>query len=169
MDPAPDPGDTVAQMSRRPDLLATFRALPIFAACTDEELAEIDSVADELTVSAGRALIRQGEVGREFIVIIESTVTVVRDGAVVATLGPGSYFGELALLDEHPRNATVTAETDLRIQVIDRRAFQTLLDDSPHLTKNLLKATARRVHQLDDENAALRARLGESALSGLED
>ena len=163
------PGDTVAQMSRRPDLLATFRALPIFAACTDEELSEIDTLADELTVTAGRTLIRQGEVGREFIVVVAGTVTVVRDDVVVATLGPGSYFGELALLDEHPRNATVTAESDLRIRVIDRRAFQTLLDDSPHLTKNLLKATARRVHHLDDEIATLRSQLGDANPSVLED
>ncbi len=116
-------------------------------------------MADELTVAAGRVLVREGEAGREFVVIVDGTASVERDGTEIATLGPGSHFGELALLDEQPRNATVTASTELRIQVIDRRAFQTLLDDSPHLTKNLLLATARRLHDLDEENAALRARL----------
>lgn len=118
-------------------------------------------MADELNVSAGRVLTRQGEHGREFVVIMQGSATVERDGVKVADLEAGSYFGELALLDEQPRNATVTAVTDVRIKVIDRRAFQALLDDSPHLTKNLLFGTVRRLHELDEANAALRARLGD--------
>jgi len=69
---------------------------------------------------------------------------------VVATLGAGAHFGELALLVDHPRNATVVAATDLRLEVIDRRGFQNLLDNSPHLTKNLLHSLARRLSELDD-------------------
>lgn len=116
-------------------------------------------MADELTVSAGRVLTRQGEAGREFVVIVEGRATVERDGVKVADLEAGAHFGELALLDDHPRNATVTAETDLRIKVIDRRAFQALLDEAPHLTKNLLRATVHRLHELDETVAALRAQL----------
>jgi len=140
-------------VSRRPDLLATFRALPLFARCTDAELAEIDSLADEVRVEAGRDLVRQGQLGREFMVIVEGTATVRRDGAAVAELGPGDHVGELALLDDRPRNATVTATTDVVVQVLDRRAFQTLLEDSPHLTLNLLHALAVRLGDLDEERA----------------
>ena len=125
--------------------------MPIFRECTDDELRQIDAVADEVAVPEGRALIRQGELGREFVVLMEGTATVERDGAVVATLGAGAHFGELALLVDHPRNATVTATTDCRVQVIDRRGFQNLLDNSPHLTKNLLQSLAHRLSEVDTE------------------
>ena len=137
-------------MPKRPDILATIRAFPLFRDCTDDELRQIDSVADEVSMPAGRALVRQGELGREFVVIVDGEVSVERDGEVVATLGAGAHFGELALLVDHPRNATVVAATDLRLEVIDRRGFQNLLDNSPHLTKNLLHSLARRLSELDD-------------------
>lgn len=136
-------------MAKLPDLLATFREMPLFRDCTDAELRQIDAVADEVAVPAGRALIRQGELGREFVVIIDGEATVERDGTTVATLGAGAHFGELALLVDHPRNATVTAVTDLKVQVIDRRGFQNILDNSPHLTKNLLHSLARRLSEVD--------------------
>jgi CRP-like cAMP-binding protein len=138
-------------MAKHSDLLTTFRSMPIFRDCTDDELRQIDAVADEVAVPAGRALIRQGELGREFVIIIEGSVSVERDGVVVATLGEGAHFGELALLVDHPRNATVTAITDLKLQVIDRRGFQNLLDNSPHLTKNLLHSLAHRLSEVDGD------------------
>lgn len=136
-------------MAKHPDLLATFRELPIFRDCTTDELRQIDSVADEVAISAGKTLIRQGELGREFVVITDGTVRVERDGEEVATLGAGAHFGELALLVDHPRNATVVAVTDLTVQVIDRRGFQNLLDNSPHLTRNLMLSLARRLSEVD--------------------
>lgn len=137
-------------MAKRPDLLATFRALPLFHDCTDEELRQVDAVSDAVDVPQGRVLMRQGELGREFVVIVEGEVTVERNGEIVATLGPGSHFGELALLVDHPRNATITAVTDLKVEVIDRRGFQNVLDASPHLTRNLLTSLARRLGEVDD-------------------
>jgi len=136
-------------MAKDSNLLATFRTMPLFRDCTDDELRQIDAVADEVAVPAGRPLIRQGELGREFVVIVDGTATVERNGEFVATLGPGSHFGELALLVDHPRNATVTADTDLKVQVVDRRGFDNLLDNSPHLTKNLLHSLARRLSEVD--------------------
>jgi len=142
-------------MTPRPDPLDVFRSLPLFAQCTPAELAEIDSMADEVHVDAGRTLATQGEIGREFVVIVSGTAAVERDGSVVASLGPGDFFGELALLDDQPRNATVRAKSDLTAQVIDRRAFQALLEDSPHLTRNLLYAVATRLADRDAEVARL--------------
>ncbi len=140
----------------RSNLLATFRDLPLFAHCTDEELLEIDSLADEAHVPAGRDLIRQGEVGREFAVVIDGEVVVRRDGVEVARLGPGGWIGELALLAPIERTATVTAVVDTTVRVIDRRGFQTLLEDSPALTLGLLRATAARIAALEDELSTLR-------------
>lgn len=143
-------------MRKRTDLLAKLRSLAIFSECTDDELRRLDALADEITVSAGRELIRQGELGREFIIIEEGEAAVTRDGEPVASLGPGDHFGELALLTSLERNATVTAVTDMTIQVMDRRGFQTVLEDSPALTLSLLKATAQRLAELDEENSHLR-------------
>lgn len=137
-------------MLKRTDLLAAFRAMPLFQKCTDDELRQIDAVADEVHVPAGRALVRQGELGREFVILTSGSASVERDGKQVATLDAGDHFGELALLVDHPRNATVTATSDLTAQVIDRRGFQQLLDNSPHLTKNLLHSLARRLADLDE-------------------
>jgi len=143
-------------MRHATDPLAHLRGLAIFAECSDEELAEIDALSDEVRVPAGRFLIRQGDIGREFIVVIRGQALVTRDDVVVARLGPGEYFGELALLAATERNATVTAETDLVVSVIDRRGFQTVLEDSPSLTRSLLRSTAKRLAELDAENRRLR-------------
>jgi CRP-like cAMP-binding protein len=136
-------------MRKKPDLPGVFRALPLFADCSEHELREIDQLSDEVHVPAGRDIIRQGELGREFVLIVEGEAIVSRDGNEVTRLGAGSYFGELALLESLPRNATVTAATDMTLEVIDRRGFQTLLEDSPGLTRNLLRATARRLSEVE--------------------
>ena len=153
---------SVAGMKPKFDPLAAFRSLPLFAHCTAEELGLVDSLADEVRIGAGRDLAKQGELGREFVLITDGTAAVIRDEVEIGTLGPGDYFGELALLDDQPRNATVRAVSDLTAQVLDRRAFQTLLDDSPHMTRNLLSATAMRLAECDEEIARLRKRLAES-------
>jgi CRP-like cAMP-binding protein len=141
-------------LARKPDLPAVFKTLPIFAHCSDDELRRIDRLADEVHVPAGRTLVRQGELGREFALIIEGEATIERDGVEVARIGPGSHFGELALLGSTPRNASVIAATDMTVQVIDRRGFDTLLEDSPGLTRNLLHAVAARLSELDSGNAS---------------
>jgi CRP/FNR family cyclic AMP-dependent transcriptional regulator len=140
-------------LARKHDLPAVFKTLPIFARCTDDELRRIDSLADEVHVPAGRAMVRQGELGREFALIVEGEAVVERDGVEVARLGPGAHFGELALLESIPRNASVIAATDMTVQVIDRRGFDTLLEDSPGLTRNLLRALAHRLSEVDEGTA----------------
>jgi CRP/FNR family cyclic AMP-dependent transcriptional regulator len=153
-------------MRKKPDLPALFRSLPLFSECSDKELREIDALADEVHIPAGREIIRQGDIAREFVVIAEGEVSVVRDGIEVARLGPGQHFGELALLDSRPRNATVTAVTDVTAQVVDRLGFQTLLEDSPTLTLNLLRATANRLADLDHSSTGSTGDQGDSAAGG---
>lgn len=136
---------------RNKDAIERFRAVPIFAACSDAELAEIDRVADEVHVEAGRTIMRQGDLGQELAVVIEGEVEVVRDGARIATLGPGSYFGEIALLDSLTRTASVNAVTDVVLEVIDRRGLNTLLDDVPGIARSLLNGMSQRVAELEDK------------------
>jgi len=134
----------------------------MFADCSDAELAEIDRLADEVQVGSGRMIMRQGDLGQEFAVIISGTVDVVRDEVTVATLGPGDYFGELALLEAIPRTASVVAATDVVLEVIDRRGFNTLLDDLPSLSRSMLKGMAHRLVELEQTCRDLRDRLPSS-------
>jgi CRP/FNR family transcriptional regulator, cyclic AMP receptor protein len=150
-------------VTRRQDRLAKFRDLPLFAGCSSDQLAEIDRLADEVHVPSGRTVIRQGDLGQEFALIVDGEADITKDGETVATIGAGDYFGEVALLDSITRTASVVARTDLVLQVLDRRGFNTLLDDQPRLARSLLKGLAHRLAQLEDENERLRAAAGESA------
>ena len=138
------PGD------RNKDAIERFRSVPIFSACSDAELAEVDRVADEVHVEAGRTIMSQGDLGQELAVIIEGQVEVVRDGTAIATLGPGSHFGEIALLDSLTRTATVRAVSDVVLEVIDRRGLNTLLDDVPSIARSLLAGMSQRVAELEE-------------------
>lgn len=157
--PGSGPGVRVARVTPRKDTHSQIRTLPIFAGCTEAELDEIDRLADEVHVSAGRTLMRQGDLGQEFAVIISGEADVVKDGQVVASLGPGAYFGEVALLDAVTRTASIVARTDMVLEVIDRRGFNTLLDDLPRLSRSMLLGTAKRLAELEDECTHLRHQL----------
>lgn len=146
-------------MSARSDRHAKIRNLPLFAGCTFDELDEIDRLADQVNVAAGRTVITQGDLGQEFALIVEGEAEIVKDGVAVATVGPGSYFGEVALLDSINRTASVVARTDLVLEVLDRRGFNTLLDDLPKLSRSLLTGLAHRLAELEEENERLRAGL----------
>jgi CRP-like cAMP-binding protein len=151
------PVTRVGRVNPKPDRHALIRTVPLFAGCTAEELDEIDRLADEVNVAAGRTVITQGDLGQEFAVIIEGTAAIVKDGVEVATLGPGDYFGEVALLESITRTASVVARTDLLLEVVDRRGFNTLLDDLPRLSRSLLSGLAHRLADLEAENEHLRA------------
>ena len=130
--------------------LERLGALPMFGGCTNKELRDIARIVDELQVESGRVLMSQGDAGQEAFVIEEGTAEVVRDGQLLATVGPGSYVGELALIDAGPRSATVTATTPMRVLVIGTRKFSTLLDEVPGLARRVLVSTARRLRAANE-------------------
>ncbi len=123
-----------------------IRHTPLFEHCSKKDLAQIAQIADELDLRAGKVLIREGDRGREFFVIVSGEVEVRRKGRKVATLGPGTFFGEMALLSQAPRSATVTALTPLDVLVITDRAFVGLLDRMPEIWLKVARALAERVH-----------------------
>lgn len=123
--------------------------VPLFAGLTDDDLRQVVQAGDNIDVEAGRELITEGRVGREFFLILDGEAGVHRDGREVATLGPGEYFGELALLDRGPRSATVTARTDMRIFVLGQREFGGLVDSVPGLAPKLLARLAQRIREAD--------------------
>jgi cAMP-dependent protein kinase regulator len=89
--------------------------LPLFEDVADDELAEIATFAQEVTVEEGRELVREGDFSYEFMAIEEGEAEVTRHGEHVADLGPGDFFGEMGLLEKTLRNATVTAKTPMRV------------------------------------------------------
>lgn len=149
-------------MNPRPDRFAAIRNLPIFAGCTSHELDEIDRLADEVNIPAGRTVMKQGDLGQEFALLVSGEAEVVKDGVTVASIGPGAYFGEIALLEPMTRTASIVAKTDLVLEVLDRRGFNTLLDDLPRLSRSLLSGLAHRLAELEDEVHELRAELANS-------
>ena len=124
--------------------------VPLFAACVPHELALIESIADEATVEAGRVLVREGRYGGEFFVVIEGSATATRGGEPLATFGPGSFFGEMALLDGGVRTATVTAVSDMRVLVLDPRSFTRLVDETPTVARAMLRTLSERLRTLEE-------------------
>jgi CRP-like cAMP-binding protein len=123
--------------------------VPMFGACSEDERRQVSRFASPRSADRGDALVREGEAGDEFFVIMMGQATVTRRDQELATLDPGDYFGELALFDPAPRNATVTAAVPVTVAVLARDAFQRALDAVPTMRDALLRGMARRIHDLD--------------------
>src|SRR6202050_5987663 len=95
----------------------------LFSTSAAKDLRLIRKALEEVTVPPGRLLCEQGTIGREFFLIVSGQASVKRNNRKIATLGPGQYFGELALLDRRPRSATVVSETDMDMLVLGQRTF----------------------------------------------
>ena len=126
--------------SRTDDLLSK---IPLFQGLTKKDSARVASMMTPISVKAGRVLAKEGHIGREFFVIVDGHAKVDRGGELVNTLGPGDWFGEIALLDSARRAATVTAKTDMQLEVLTRTEFSDLLETSPDVTRQLLRGLAR--------------------------
>jgi CRP/FNR family cyclic AMP-dependent transcriptional regulator len=122
-----------------------IRSLPLFADCTTSELSEVAAIADELVLRPARVLAQENAEGREFVVIISGRATVHRGREPIATLEPGDFFGEIALVTGQPRNATVIARTAVHALVIEAHAFLTLLEHSPSIREKVERAVAERL------------------------
>ena len=122
-----------------------IKEVPLFASASKQELAEIASIADEIDLPEGKVLIAEGDTGREFFVLIDGTAEVARGGKKVASIGPGDFFGEIALISKTPRNATITTTSPVRALVITDRAFRQLLDHAPQIQIGVLTALAERL------------------------
>jgi CRP/FNR family transcriptional regulator, cyclic AMP receptor protein len=125
--------------------------VPLFSACSKKDLQLVAKRAEDVKVDAGKQLVSEGETGTEFFVVVEGKAVVSKRGQKVAELGPGGFFGELALLDKAPRNATVTAETPMELVVLGQREFAGLIDDVPEFAHKLLAGLARRLREADKQ------------------
>jgi CRP/FNR family cyclic AMP-dependent transcriptional regulator len=122
-----------------------IRKAPLFARCSRAEMKEIVKLADEIDLREGKEMTREGSSGREFFVLLEGTADVKKNSRKVNTLGPGDFFGEIALVSHAPRTATVVATSPVRALVITDRSFRRLLDDSPQVKTKVMEAMAMRL------------------------
>jgi CRP-like cAMP-binding protein len=130
---------------RRDAKIQLIQRVPLFSRCSKKELAEVAKLADEIDFRAGKELIREGTSGREFFVLVDGNVDVRRKGRKIRSLGPGDFFGEISLVANTPRTATVTAATDVDLLVITAQAFRTLLGHQPQIANKVLAALADRL------------------------
>jgi CRP/FNR family transcriptional regulator, cyclic AMP receptor protein len=125
--------------------LDLLREIPVFAGLSNDELDTVAAVADEIDVPAGRALAVEGAIGHEFVVLVDGTVEVDRGGETIATLGPGDFFGEIALATRSRRTATVTTTSPARLLVLDDRGFRSLMGCVPAFSSRVWAAAAQRL------------------------
>jgi cAMP-dependent protein kinase regulator len=114
----------------------------LFSRCTTRQRRTIARHAQIASLPAGETLIAEGEPGDALFVILDGRAIISRDSVELNRVGPGAYFGELAILDGEPRSATVVAETDVKVAVIGIRMFRTLLREFSDLAEQLLIALA---------------------------
>jgi CRP/FNR family cyclic AMP-dependent transcriptional regulator len=133
--------------------LERIRAVPLFSEFGEKGLQRVAAIAKEVQFPPGKEIAKQGETGIGFHMIVEGEATVSVDGVNHASLGPGSYFGEMSLLDGGPRSATVTAATELKTVSLTSWDFNVLLDQFPELMKSLLIQLCRRLRSVEQSVA----------------
>ena len=126
-----------------------LRAVPSLERLSERDLERIAAVLAERTVAAGSILVEEGAAGQDSFLIVEGDACVTTGGVTVARVGPGEFVGELALLTDRPRCATVRAETPMRLLVLDRATLASLIDP---VTEALLGTLARRLRRDADRN-----------------
>jgi CRP/FNR family cyclic AMP-dependent transcriptional regulator len=128
--------------------------VPLFQGLSKKQLRDISSLATRLDEPAGAVLTTEGKAGHEFIIVLEGEIEIRKGGQVITTRGPGSYVGEIALLDNRPRTATVVAKTPVVIEVIGQREFRSMLAEAPELSGEIMSTMAQRLAELDDSERA---------------
>ena len=129
--------------------LDLLHRIPVFNRFDRKHIERLGMLTEEVDVPAGKVLIRQGELGDDLMIIASGAVSVERDGTKVNRLGPGEFFGEIAVIDRGPRTATVTSETPCRLLVVNHRDFHALMDEFPDVAAQVLATLAHRLRSLD--------------------
>jgi len=127
-------------------LLAT---VPLFQGLSSKELGRVARAADEVALTAGSIVAEEGTPGDSFYLLADGAAVVNRDGKKIATLGTGDFFGEMSLLDDGPRSATVQLTRDSTLLVMHRKDFAGIIADMPGVARKLLQGLAARLREAD--------------------
>jgi CRP/FNR family cyclic AMP-dependent transcriptional regulator len=122
-----------------------IKSAPLFSECSRKHLNEIAEIADEIDLKEGKELTSEGRPGREFFVLIEGTADVKRGNRRINQMGAGDFFGEISLITQRPRTATVVATSPVRALVITDRSFRRLLEHQPEIQGKVMSAVAARL------------------------
>jgi CRP-like cAMP-binding protein len=136
-------------MARQDAYIDHLTQVPLFSACSKDELRKLAKRTTDIPITEGHVLCREGERGLEFFVIVSGRAKVSRKGRKVGEVGPGDFFGELSLLIDSDRNATVTALTPMEAIVLSRRDFEAALADAPRMTRRIMSGMAKRLAEFD--------------------
>jgi len=126
-----------------------LRRTPLFANCSKRELDAIGGIADEIDLKEGKELTREGKPGREFFVLVEGTADVVKKGRRVNTLEAMDFFGEIALIHESPRTATVKATSPLRAMGLTSWSMRSLIKEHPEIAQHVIEVLVARLRATD--------------------
>jgi CRP-like cAMP-binding protein len=138
-----------AMRLRKQEGIELLRSVWLFERCTKRELEALQRIATPLDVPAGKILTTEGDIGREFFVIVSGKAEATRGHVAIATLGTGSFFGEMALLDRQPRTATVTTLEPTTLLVITAGAFNSLVQSMPSVDRKMLVVLVERLRDLE--------------------
>lgn len=136
-------------LRKKSEKIDALKRVPLFSGLSNRHLELIARSVDETRVQSGHVIARQGRLAREVCIILDGAARVERDGRLIARLKPGDCFGEMSLIDGQPRSATITADTDLSLLVVDSRAFLGMLDAVPGLARKLLATLSERLRKAD--------------------
>jgi CRP/FNR family transcriptional regulator, cyclic AMP receptor protein len=140
-------------VAARDPKLQLLHAIPLFSTLGDRDLERLGQLAEEVDLPAGRILMRQGQTGSEMFILARGAAVIERDGREIAQSGPGDFFGEIALLSEGPRTATVTLTEPSTLFVLGHREFHTLMDQSSPIRAAVFDALASRLRTLETDRA----------------
>jgi CRP-like cAMP-binding protein len=135
------------------DVVQTLKSVPLFVGVGDRQLKRLANVLRESRFKEGEAITTEGRSGIGFFVIADGEASVAVRGEIVRTLGPGDHFGEIALIDEGPRSATVTATTDMRCRGMASWEFRSFVREHPEVAWPLLQTLASRVREAESRRA----------------
>ena len=130
---------------RRDAKIELLKKVPLFTGCSKNELRQLAKTADEIDLRQGTVLTREGRPGREFFVLIDGTAEVTRKGKKIADLGPGAWLGEIALITDSPRTATVTSTSAVDVLVITDRRFRSVVETMPSIALKVLASVGERL------------------------
>jgi CRP-like cAMP-binding protein len=130
---------------RRDAKIELLKRTPLFSGCSKSELRALARIADELDLREGTVITREGRSGREFFVLISGSAQVAKKGKKIAQLGAGDWFGEIALLTDSPRTATVTATSPVDVLVITERRFREVVETMPSIALKILSSVSNRL------------------------
>jgi CRP-like cAMP-binding protein len=130
---------------------AAFLArVPLFANCTADEIAAIEAVAQEHVYEPGQIIVTQGTPGQAFYTVLSGRVEIVREDKSLGAFGPGDFFGEMSLLDQAPRSATIRALEETKCLMLSSWDFKALLERHPSIAIKLLEVLSRRLRVADE-------------------